>query len=284
MSGALALRGGFQVAKLLAASKYGRLAMRAGRTYSKYKPAMRSMAFKGAGRGARYALNKFNSRKRRKTGGNFSRQRIGNNVGKSNAKRVVQFSTGLAPFNTRILNERRLTTTTKGTQLDARERGLVNIRGFKICMELENLGEKPLYFNYAVIYPKACIAEDLIEANNFFRSSGNERGADFGDALTSNEFHCLPINTDKFVILKHKRMVVPGANTNSGRTYRNIDFYCKLNRQMRYDDFDATSPEGGHVFLVFWMDVFGTTGGTAPQTGQCAISERIITYFRETKP
>jgi hypothetical protein len=179
-----------------------------------------------------------------------------------------------------------MTNIPEGNSINQRERQMVNMRGFKICIELRNIRDDPLYFNLAVIAPKGATATPVTP--DFFRGSTDDRAIDFGTALTSNEFHCLPINTDKYVVLLHKRYRLgpsPGAtlytNENSNN-FLNIDRYVSLKRQLRWSK-DEQSAESGRVYVVHWAAAFGASTGTLPAANSYSMSKRYISYWKEPK-
>lgn len=190
----------------------------------------------------------------------FSRSQIGHRVNESTGKRYT-IEDSINNYNTRTLYKIDLTNIPKTTsnEIDSRQRDIVNLRGFKFCIELQNRLERPLYFNYAVLSPKN---GQTVSEENFFRGSGNGRGLTFSNLLlSSNDFHCRPINADEYIILRHKRyrlssLVLEGGSNyteNSGKNYMNIMKYVKLKRQIRYDGLDAQSSP---VVFVFWFDSF----------------------------
>lgn len=218
----------------------------------------------------------------------FSVTKVGERVGTSSAKKVVQdYDTVALTPNTRVLNIDNITSITKeagGGEIDRRQRDVANLRGVKFCWEVRNLGTVPLYFNWCILIPKG---DDSIGTTDFFRDFGTSRGIAFGTALTSNDFHCRPINSDKYVVVQHKRYrLAPNGNVNysagSSNSYMNLDRYVKLKRQFRFDTGFA-SPQGKNIFVVYWFDQFLSPGGTAPAAGQVNINRRNILYFREPK-
>jgi len=234
-------------------------------------------------RGARMVRRAY---KRRKTN-NFSRRNIGEPVGTGTTKRAATDSADNILRDTRTLYVHGITDIEEGTELDARQRRIVNLRGFKVCLEVKSIGPSPLYVNIAILAPKA--GASVITESDFFRSSqATDRARNFADDLNSNEFHCLPINADRFTILKHKRYrLIPGGTetgsvSQQGLSYMNVDWYIPLKRQLRYDS-GVGQPEAGGVSLVYWFDQFGTTGGTAGQIGVAQMSRRVVTYFKEPK-
>ena len=117
--------------------------------------------------------------------------------------------------------------------IDTRQREIANIRGVKFCWEITNNSIKPVYMNWAIVSPRTESLNQL-STTDFFRSDNTSRSQDFGTSLNSNEFHCLPINKDAYIIHKHKRWVIApkiGAtfyNNNSGKNYRNLSTYFKI--------------------------------------------------------
>lgn len=219
----------------------------------------------------------------------FSRARIGERVGSGGSKRLETTDTQNQVLNTRQLYQFGMMDIAQGTGIGERLRRVANVRGFKICMEVKNVSTEPMYFNVAVLSVKSGASQAGINNTDFFRASNNfNRGVDFGVTLNSNEFHCLPINTDRYIILRHKRyrLVPPNAGStvsHRGLSYMNINWYIPLKRQIRWDEDTATNPEAGAVFLVFWSDLMFTAAGGVSQIGAMNVSTRTVTYFREPK-
>lgn len=220
-----------------------------------------------------------------------ARKRIGEPVGTGGSKRIVVSQSDPNTNNTRTLVTHALLDIPQGTDIDERERRLANVRGFKICMEVKNLENEPLYFNIAVLNLKSGAGSSSGQINNidFFRASeGPSRARDFANDLNGMEFHCLPINTDRYNILRHKRyrLVPPVGGTtvsHSGFSYMNVDWYIPLKRQIRWDAATATSPESGECWVVYWADKFSALAGSTPVTNAFSVTHRMVTYFREPK-
>jgi len=173
---------------------------------------------------------------------------------------------------------------TGGDALNTRERDTAVIKGFKVCMELSNQSfTLPMYFNMAVVVPRDA---STVNNDDFFRAqAGDTRTANFspGD-LSANQLHCLPINSDKYIVLKHKRFrIEPNQVVARGNQYRNVDFYQSIQKQFRWDDVTATPRED--VFLLYWASYFSRTAGTLAASGENDTTEnfsqslRIVTYF-----
>lgn len=254
---------------------------RAARGYIRRKWAKRS-SYNGR-------LNRSPMRKRRKL---FSRTHIGESVGTTSTKKYIQNSTAPLAQSTRTCYTLNLTALQQGTEISSRLRQHANIRGMKICMEIKNGTNVPLYFNCAVIAPKR-VAETGIDAlpiNNFFRYQGTQRSIDFSNALSSLEFHCLPINTDDYTVLRHKRyrlittqQATASWNVQSGSSFMNLDWYVPLKRQARYLQQEGrAAPTDGACYLAYWFDQFHTAAGQTP-VAAATTAVRTVTYFREPR-
>lgn len=231
----------------------------------------------------------------------FSKRAIGERIGSSSAK-VAQHSADHVLRATRTLylvDVCNIQHVSGAETIDKRERNLINLRGVKVCAEVRNLGNKPLYFNLAMICPKQDGLSDVDIASNFFRSNGmlsTERGVGFGrtDLLNSVDYHCKPLNTDKMTVIMHKRYTLAGLTaTNSttsgygsqtGKTYAFIQKYRKIGRQIRYDSVTDVNPINGNVFLAYWFDTMGSKRTTAAVADQAEIAYDLLTYFRDPRP
>lgn len=219
----------------------------------------------------------------------FSTKNVGHEPGVSTGKTYESVNVPSADKSTRTLYSTALCNIPKGDERNQREKTVVNIRGFKLCLEVKNLTQEPMYVNIAVISPKAAADAAAIPGPEFFRAEDNadRRGTNFVNGLSSSEFHCLPINTDLYTILKHQRlMLIPGSETDpttnsaEGKSYEAINMWIPLRRQLRYDA-PNSAPTDGQVFLVYWFTKFGEPGGVTPTTNAVKFTERVVTYFRD---
>lgn len=218
--------------------------------------------------------------------------RIGTGGAKvARCKRHTSENSNIGLFNTRTLYQRNLTailhTTTNSIQ--DRQRDIVNIRGFKFCFHVRNNGTVPQYHNVAVVFDKRSNdGSATIASNDFFRGLYSERALDFDqNLLTALNFHCLPLNKDRFTILWHKRFVLgPGSTPAAAYTARNRDNYktfmkyLPLKKQIQFEDDNPQSS----IWLIQWADRIDASIASIPQTNDWSLSRTIITYFREPKP
>lgn len=239
-------------------------------------------AIRAAGRVRRAYGGRMRARKRQK----FSTKNVGEAPGTSNAKRNKSVETS-GNRNSRTLYSEQLIEIPQGQDLDQREQHAIKVSGFKICMEIRNLANMPLYCNFAILSPKE--TSTISTADFFRRTAGNSRAEDFDTTLSANEMHCSGINTDKYTVLWHKRRslvaLASGGNTVSltGKSWMNLNFYKKIQRQVRFDSSTATSPTNGKVFFVYWFDLFGALGASPALTSVATVSLKTVCYFRDSK-
>lgn len=211
-------------------------------------------------------------------------------VGTANSKRhVIQQDSTSANIATRTLTVHDLSAIphSANNTINERQRNMINLRGTKICMELKNNLTAPLYVNCAVIVPKLATAP---VTTDFFRGSDSSRAQTFSTTtLTGLQFHCLPINADKYHILWHKRYkLVPLDNTSgavalSGKNYMTISKYVKYKRQIRYSTTGDVTAEGGAPHFVFWSSTFDSNAGAGSQAAALTVQRRFVSYFKEPK-
>lgn len=248
-------------------------------------------AARAMARGGRYVGRKYKRYKARRSS-KYGRPKkkmrlIGNRPGSSTAKKRLQlFDSQAQGLSTRTLYSHSLTEVpaqTTADEIDARNRDVVNLRGVKFCWEVRHSSNIPMYMNWAVVSPRA---GNSIDSTDFFRAYTGTRNQDFSVSLSSNELHCLPINTDKYIIFTHKRYRMAALDSityqqNRGATYLVIQKYLKIKRQLRFDGI-ATTPEGRSLFVVYWFDQFMRDINTAP-VQNVFVNRRIIQYFREPR-
>ena len=175
-------------------------------------------------------------------------------------------------------------TRTQNNEINQRQRDIVNIRGIKTCVEMENLSARPLWVHTALIVPKN--KSTTFGSGDFFRGSDNSdrRSEDFSLALDSIQMRCLPINTDEWHIICHKRTRLAGTSSNdkTGSTSAALDVYSKVNRQFRFEG-SGSNTCVTPIYFVYWADNIGIIAGSLPAAGAFNLGFRNITYFREPK-
>jgi hypothetical protein len=224
--------------------------------------------------------------KRRK----FSTDNIGFEPGSETSKRYQALNSAAGLRNSRTLYSYNLSTVPLNTSptesINSRERQLVNLKGFKICLEVKNESSSPMYWNWAIIAPREAGAS-IVNAD-FFRGNGLSRTQDFSTDLTGNQLHCLPINTDKYTILQHQRHLLntgslsgdDGFSDYAGSNFKRFNKYIPINRQLRYKT-GSNFPTDGSIWMVHWASFFMEEGAAPSQQNAYKISEEVVTYFKE---
>lgn len=238
---------------------------------------------KSVKRAARTIGKAYKSYKRRKT----ARDNIGYDPGMETTKRTLITNTNDFK-STRVLYSTDLTDigATGNNAVNARQRDMLYMSGTKLCFELGNARTKPLYVNIAVVHSKKDNdTVGSIGTGDFFRSNGNGRAQTFSDALSSLEFHCLPINSDRFNVLTHKRMVLDpvsaasGYSATDGKSFTSVGMWVPVKRQIRFNGGEAQSK----IWLIYWFDEFDTPQTDLSIPNAVKVSEHHVTYFKEPK-
>lgn len=225
-------------------------------------------------------------RPRKKARTTNTRKTIGQPVGLSNAKRHASLVSASAGKNTRTLYDNELTEIPEANSafdIQGRRRDIVNLRGFKCCATIHNLSDTPLMFNWAIVAPRGNAS--AITTQDFFRGTNAERALDADNNLSTLQWHCSAINTDRFTVLKHKKMMIaPNANPegsnftfNVANNVKVIDDWTKLDRQLRYAEGKCLDA----VFVVYWADFYGQPSGAVPATGAYAVQDFYTTFYHD---
>lgn len=290
MSNAVAVYGAGQIANLY---RYGRIARPLSRgAYNLYNSRHRLNQAAFAGRMAKRGYQaisagtrKYKAMRRNKRG---KTEHIGKPVGESGVKRTTQLNNNVS-VGTRSIHAVNCTQIAQGNEIDQRERRSANLRGISFCIEMRNTSERPLYVNMAVVHVKGCHDVNTVH-EEFFRGEDTARAIDFNDTLSSNELHCLPLNTDKFVVLSHKRLLLNGPkesmvqdyNDQEGKNYANLMWYQKIDRNIQFTSADRTSvTDGSAVYLMYWCDQFLTEANTTSTASALKLSKRIVAHWKD---
>jgi len=251
------------------AKKYGPGAYKAGKKISQFMQAKRA------------------ARKRKP---NYISNDFGESPGADSTKKYTSKDTDTALLSSRILHTHELTrlpqnTTSTGQDIDLRNRQSILLKGFKLYLQMENNSARPLHYNIAVLAPKDSTSD--VGAIKFFRGSGAQRGLNFSNTLTSNDFSTRAINTDFYTVMYQTRgtmnpITSVGLNNEMSSNFKTISHYVKINRQIRYTDVNLNSC-GSRVFLVYWFDQWQTDSGQTPTASVASVMERHVTWFKDTR-
>ncbi|AIF71500.1 putative capsid protein [McMurdo Ice Shelf pond-associated circular DNA virus-1] len=191
------------------------------------------------------------SRKRTSSYGARARRQIGERVGTHSAKtKVVEDAVTTFAMSTRTLYNLVVSEVLEGTERNERVNDKVNFRGIKVFLQAYNALNTPVNFHVAYLSPKV---GQTIDTTDFFRSERIARGRNFATIeLSSLEMRTLPINTDRYVVLKHMRMRLAAATEAStifedgGRpSLMTAQFYLPIKRQLRFEGPGSDTPIDG---------------------------------------
>lgn len=258
--------------------------LRSGRAIGMYNPYVRAGVITAAGlAAARAGLRRAGPIIRARRSG------LGKTPGTATSKRTVVKDAN-AQIDTRTLYNQVMNdigpTVGGGTDINLRERDMVRLTGVKLCMELKNNADTPIYFNWALVYDKRSNdTVGTVSVADFFRGNGSTRAKDFGTDLSAIEFHCNPLNSDRFTVLKHERHTLGKAiagttnYTDTKNSFKSVNRWIPIKRQIRYEDGEAQSK----VWLLYWCDRMLNPPAQAVQLAQIDIQEYHVTYFRDVK-
>jgi len=218
------------------------------------------------------------------------RTKVGERFGHGDSKRNQTLQNKI--ISTRTLYSDNLFTISRGTAIYQRMQDVVNFKGAKVCLSLRLTagaaahtanGEK-LFINIAVLSAKegTLTGQDSVPVTDFFRGNDDNRFQDFADTLHALEYHCLPINTDIYNVHKHKRITLGPFNATERFNTRNVMFYVKVNRQIRYDDSPFERPIKP-MYLVYWCDFQMKDPANVAIASMLDMQSQIIRYFKEPK-
>lgn len=235
--------------------------------------------------------------KRRRLARSLSARRrtIGERVGSARTKAVEGIvDTGTEKWDTRALYYQPMILCNQGTiEINDRIRNVINVRGVRLQMNLRNELADPLTVNVAVLSIKDWYGWDVSGTGpvteNLFRGYADQRGVGMTNLLCNLEYSHNALNTDLFTVLKHKRYLLAPIGENNSTykstksSYRKLDWYIPLRRQVRFDSNTDIEPVNGQLFWVVWCDKFLTKSEVAGTTDALAKQVRSILYFKDPK-
>lgn len=232
-----------------------------------------------------------------------ARREVGNRANMNNCKRSVNnlIANDLGKA-TRTIHQFPLIKIAKGTQIDQRLRQIVNMRGFKIELNMINVTQNLLICNWAVVHPKTTgikvdEAGQTFPTQELFRGYNQSRSQNPTTTLAGVQWCNAKINTDQFAVLKRGRFILnPGRDApvdpgtgeiiyfpEKGSNLRMKQLWVPLRRQCAWDTNISNDYPVDQVFFVYWLDAPMSPTGKLPQPDAVAIETRVIQYFRETR-
>lgn len=232
------------------------------------------------------AWRKRRSNKKRKRSHNYPLSHVGEPTRNFHSKRNQVSQQDAIGLSTRTLWQNDLTQIPQAVGEATRERGLINAKGIEVAFSFKNRLDRMLFANVAIIAPKH--RTSIVNNTNFFRGNGGSRGVDFGIALGALEIHYLPINTDRYNVLRHYRYqlgpdsaattepVNPGTGPHN---FLSKKMWIRLNRQLRYDD--STSTCDTPIIFVYWFDQPSAASGSATVSNAVDVGLMHTMFFTD---
>lgn len=231
-----------------------------------------------------------------------ARREVGNPVGMSNAKRVVTVNINdNLGVSSRTIHQIPLIKCAKGTAINQRLRDLVNLRGFRFELNVNNIKPNAYVLNWAFVHPKANMVSTntttgMFDTSEFFRHYGATRAGGLATAMSGLEVTNAAINTDMYAVLRRGRIFLnPGRDSDNpgatdiiylgekGANYRFKKLWVPIKRQVVWDPNISNDLPTENVSFVYWLDQPFSEVGQLPIQDVCALEARCIMYFRETR-
>ena len=222
------------------------------------------------------------SNKRRKT----AYTPVGEPMKDIHMKREQVIAIDTTTLATRTLYTQNLTQTGFGTAEDDRSRHLINCKGIQIAFHFNNKLSTPVFLNCAVIAPKH--GTSSVGTTDFFRGTDGTRGMDFDNANNALEHHYTPINTDKYVVIRHGRYQLGSERDRAGEynadtgngNWLSRKMWIPVNRQLRYEDTGTTSCSTP-IFFAYWADNMDAAGAATPIADQVGCSFMHTMFYTD---
>lgn len=259
--------------------------------YEKYGKQALKKAIKAKKSARRFAVsNPYGKRQRTARFLVQQRQYVGRPVGYARTKSCETVNAAYATMSTRTLYDYNVVNIPPYTNDNnaEREHDQINLRGLKIDILLSTSSTctDPMYFHWALVQPRY---QATISTNEFFSADGitaKGRGIDFAATdLSAQQFNTLPISTDRFTVLIHKKVLIGQkilANVSySGIPYvQHISRYVPIKRQLQYEN--TMSPScSTPIYICFWADHISANAGGAPTGSHLARAIRVVAKFKE---
>lgn len=192
-----------------------------------------------------------------------------------------------------LVNINRIDNLANGLAINRRTTDLINLVGFKIDMAFRNLRPGRVLLNIAVLVPRTAtvITTSTLPVPDFFQSNNLNRGEDWNPITKFGfENHIMPINTDQYEVVMHKRITLGEAGTAAANRSLGYDkppyfFFSKwvpFQREMRYRTNLGTSANNSPC-LVYWVNEDEAPAGLALIPATTKLYGKITTHWREAQ-
>lgn len=177
---------------------------------------------------------------------------------------------------------------TAGAGQNQRLGATVKVSGIKICEQFNNALEYPVEVHYAIVQPRG----SSTTTTNFFRATDQllDRSKDFINMAvgvpSSYDFsyNCLPINSDKWIVLTHQKKQLAAENTDVHWSWDTWKFEKYLNLKGQKFTFDvATDTQPAKpLYRIMWWQPLRAEDWAAPYAVLPSITRQADStiYFR----
>lgn len=236
----------------------------------------------GRGLSRAYRRRKASRKKRKLT----TYPEVGEPMKDIHMKRELTHTDNDVPTNTRTLYFEELTGI-NGLAIgeDDRSRALINCKGIQLTYHFYNKDTQPMFLNVAIIAPKH--NSSGVTDVDFFRGNDGTRGETFSTAKSALELHYLPINTDRYVVMKHNRHQLGARddtavyNSKAGPgSWISKKLWLPVNRQLRYESGSSTTCNTP-IYVAWWCDRMRSTNSQLAETDLVRTSMMHTMFFTD---
>lgn len=215
------------------------------------------------------------------------KRRIAYPIKRLKCKKRITLDLDVVGRGTRELFAEKLTDISKGGTADQRAFDVINMRGFRMQMNLVNqYSTEPIKICLAIVHKKTQGSPTTAE---FFRNYGDDRSQDFATAKSSLRLTQTPINSDLYDVL-YRWTFLLGERINYTGTqakptnrpyYKEINKYIPFKRQLRFDNDATNTPEDGEIYLCYWADRLMQAASAGQVANHFLIQTRVIAFFND---
>lgn len=232
-----------------------------------------------------------------------ARRSIYDKIGTSNSKvhqEIITYGAS-GTLTTRTLYSQPITKIQSGLSArDARDQNVINLAGFHMQFQVANIQDTPVCMRMAIVQGRSSApSNETIDGGDFFRGFGDSRAENFVQTTDTGPISLTymnnPINMEKYTLLWSYKMLLPNAVIASAesnnvfpgafegrykKSYKTINKYVPIRRQLRFENTGKDFPSDGHLFLICWCDRFLEQENSA-HVSALRWQGRVHAYFRE---
>lgn len=163
-----------------------------------------------------------------------------------------------------------------------RQGASIQMKGMRIQFTVHNtLAADFGVFNWAIIQP---IGGKQVSPDGFFRTNNASRDVNFSQDLSSHVIQYSDLNTDKMLVLRHKRFFLSPLSVDGfgGATCRrHVQEWIPFKGMIRFND-DVEDEAENPIFFIHWFDYDATVAGSPPVVDAIEYEAIHVMYFNDT--